>query len=460
MKNDDVSALPHVKWQNTFAHCLDAEIVSFWQPLSERHQYMAADPTWILKWEKGFEEYIRRLDPLCKAFVDWCPVSLSPKNSIMPFLVTYKDNIDIAGFPTKYGSSSGFRSYPIKSAYIAEKLHQKNFLCTGKVATTEFGVGNQFNCVNPLFPAFSPSGSSTGSAVAVAAGFCDLSIGTDTAGSIRFPAGSCGVVALRLTNRPAFKEGIFPVSPSMDSVGLITRTVADLSYIWYRERLNELGESISEQHLSRSSLKIGVLQNFRNAEENCHPEISEAFSQLEHMLEQAGQTLEPVELEWWHYREIAWLLLLKEIYDVHTALATKMDIKYEAGTRASFMSGEHITHTDYCELRSLQETAKKLASRDLREGKYDVLLLPLDSDLPRNLVQPPPAQTIPSYDKIQAPDLGFTNLASFVGIPALTLPIAIASSGAPIGIQLFAAQREEEKLIRAGLLIENLVNLL
>jgi Asp-tRNA(Asn)/Glu-tRNA(Gln) amidotransferase A subunit family amidase len=460
VKTDGFSALSHAKWQNTFAHCLDTEIFSFWQPLSERHQDMANDPTWRLKWEKGFDDYIRRFDPLCKAFADWRPVSLSPKNGVMPFLVTYKDNIDIAGFPTKYGSSGGFRSYPIQSAHIAEKLHQKNFLCIGKVATTEFGVGNQFNCVNPLFPAFSPSGSSTGSAVAVAAGFCDLSIGTDTAGSIRFPAGNCGVVALRLTNQPAFKEGIFPVSPSMDSIGLIARTVADLSYIWHREKLNELGESAPEQHLSGSSLKIGIVQNFRDAEEHCHPEICEAFAQLEQLLGQAGHTLEPVELEWWHYREIAWFLLLKEIYDVHSTLAEKIAIKYEAGTRASFMSGEHITDKDYRELRSLQETAKKLASRDLREGKYDVLLLPLDSDLPRNLIQPPPAQTIPSYGNVQARDLGFTNLASFVGIPALTLPIAIAPSGAPISIQLFAAQREEEKLIRAGLLIENLVNLL
>lgn len=268
------------------------------------------------------------------------------------------------------------------------------------------------------------------------------------------------MVALRLTHQPALKEGIFPVSPSMDSIGLITRTVADLSYIWHREALNELVGSIPEQRLSSPSLRIGVAKNFRDAEEDCHPDICKAFSQLEDKLRQAGHVLEPVELEWWHYREAAWLLLLKELYDIHRALIEKADIKYEAGTRASFMSGEHITHKEYRELRALQEIAKKIASRDLIEGKYDVLLLPLDSDLPRSLIQPPPAQTIPSYGKVKTHDLGFTNLASFVGIPALTLPIAIAPSGAPIGIQLFAAQREKEKLIQAGLLIEDLVNLI
>lgn len=460
MINSDFFSLSRARWQDVLRHGLDPEILAFWQPLSERHQRMATDPAWSEAWEKRCEDYIRRLDPLCKAFTDWRPVPLSHKRSGTPFTVTYKDTIDVANLPTKYGSSSGFRSYPVKSAEIAEKFHSKGFLCTGKVATTEFSVGNQFHCVNPLFPTFSPSGSSTGSAVAVAAGFCDLSIGTDTVGSIRFPAGNCGVVALRLTHQPALERGIFPVSPSMDSIGLITRTVADLSYIWQRAALHELVEGTPTWCQSRASLKIGVIQNFKHAGENCHPEICEAFSQLEDQLRQAGHTLEQVELAWWRYREAAWSLLSKEIYDVHHALAAREGIHYEAGTWASVISGERITPSEYCELQALQATAKKLAYRDLTDHNYDVLLLPLDPDLPRSLVQPPPAQTIPHSGTMEAHDLGFTILASFVGIPALTLPIAISSSGAPIGIQLLTAPKWEEKLLQAGLLIENMVHLL
>ena len=80
-------------------------------------------------------------------------------------------------------------------------------------------------------------GSSTGSAAAVAAGFCDVSVGTDSGGSIRWPAIYCGATALRLTPRPRWLAGVHAVSPSMESVGLVTRSAADLAWLWRTYRL-------------------------------------------------------------------------------------------------------------------------------------------------------------------------------------------------------------------------------
>ena len=442
-------------WHKALKRLPDAQTIDFWQPLAQRHQQIGAHSDGLYAWEERLEAYIQRMDPYYKAFIERSPVTMTREGNAACFTVTYKDNIDVLGFPTRCGSTGGFCFHPTQSARIVELLHQKSFALIGKVATTEFSIGNEAPCINPLFPDFSPSGSSTGSAVAVAAGFCDLSIGTDSGGSVRWPAGNCGVVGLRLTHDPTLTRGTFPVCPSMDSIGLITRTVADLAYLWRREELNTIVNSIPETFAQDRPLTIGIVNNSQN--EACHPDVCQAFEHLQEKLRQAGHRLIPVNLAWWNYRQAGWQLLLKEAYSVHKALATEMEFEYQRGTLASLSSGESITDEAYEELQKLQRIAQEMANADLTAQKYDVLLLPLDPDLPRNLVHPPPVQTIPDYDEQHIDDWGFTILASFVGIPALTLPIAISSAGAPIAVQLFAEQRAEEKLIRAGLIIENLI---
>ncbi len=455
--NEDFFARSRVMWQDTLKHFPDHETAYFWQPLVERHQQIAVNPLQLQEWERHFEAYIRRMDPYYKAFVDWRHVQMSKESDVPHFVVTYKDNIDIAGFPTRYGNTSGFRLYPTQSAQIVERLHEKRFTCIGKVATTEFSIGNESWCINPRFPYFSPSGSSTGSAVAVASGFCDLSIGTDSASSIRLPAGNCGIVGLRLTPYSALTKGIFSVSPSMDSVGLMTRTVADLAYIWQRETLRTLAHSTPRVNHDQKSLKIGIVDNYCKTS-YCHHDIVEAFNQLDDRLRQAGHVTEHVNLKWWKYRRVAWTLLSREVSDVHKNLQFSIPIQYQSGTLAALSVGKEVTDEAYNEAKELQQIAQAMANNDLTRD-YDVLLLPLDPDLPRNLMVPAPKQTIPESSNIKEETLDYATIASFAGIPALTLPIAISPSGAPIAVQVFAAQREEEKLIQAGLLIEEIIRL-
>lgn len=432
------------------------------EPLSTRTEKFRTGELSRDDWLAAVDDHVRTADPRYKAFAEWRPASTSDLGNGGDFLVTYKDTIDIAGFATRLGSSAGYRHYPVESAGVAKALQRGRFRCVGKVATTEFGLGTNTTCVNPRFPDFSPSGSSTGSAVAVAAGFCDLSIGTDSRGSIRWPAGNCGVVGLRLTTRADLQTGIFPVSQSMDSIGVITRSVADLSFLWER---GGLGESLSFPQRSSAARnpRLAIAANYE--EFPCHPEIRETFELLVEKLSEARARVGRQRLRWWDFRKQAWALLVREAYDVHRRFGQDREIAYEPGTMNTIMLGRGIKDREYEALKADQKRAAALAEEDFERGGADVLLLPLDSQLPRDLrTTPPPETSMPVKPPERDPssgqqaDMGFADIASFAKIPALTLPMGTSASGAPIAVQLMARRGGEAELIAAGSLIERLVS--
>lgn len=119
-----------------------------------------------------------------------------------------------------------------------DAIEQAGATCLATTVLAEFAAGitgeNQHapSPVNPLDPAAAVGGSSSGSAVAVAAGLCPGSVGTDTAGSIRIPAATCGLVGFKPARNTSSQKGCFPLAPSLDTVGLITRTALDAAYLY------------------------------------------------------------------------------------------------------------------------------------------------------------------------------------------------------------------------------------
>jgi Asp-tRNA(Asn)/Glu-tRNA(Gln) amidotransferase A subunit family amidase len=141
-----------------------------------------------------------------------------------------KDVFHVDGFPTRAGSRlppEELAPPETNEASCVTRLRQAGALIVGKTASTEFAYFAPGPTRNPVHPAFSPGGSSSGSAAAVAAGLCDLALGTQTIGSISRPAAYCGAVGAKPSYGRIPADGLIPLAPSLDHVGFFTRTVRE-----------------------------------------------------------------------------------------------------------------------------------------------------------------------------------------------------------------------------------------
>jgi len=149
-----------------------------------------------------------------------------------------KDLIDTAGIRTTYGSKIYADHVPKRTAPAVQRLVDAGAVVVGKANMHEFawGVTSQnpwYGTVeNPRHPGKTTGGSSGGNAAALAAGLCDLGLGTDTGGSIRLPASCCGVVGLKSALGRIPTEGVYPLCPSFDTVGPMATTVEDVALMW------------------------------------------------------------------------------------------------------------------------------------------------------------------------------------------------------------------------------------
>ena len=151
-----------------------------------------------------------------------------------------KDNIDVAGHPTGAGNPTWLAGAEpaATDAPVVADLVAAGASVTGKTVLDELAYSLSGTNVhygtprNPHAPGHLPGGSSSGSAVAVAAGLADVALGTDTGGSIRVPASYCGVVGLRTTHGLVSCAGVVPLAPSFDTVGLLTSDVASMQSVW------------------------------------------------------------------------------------------------------------------------------------------------------------------------------------------------------------------------------------
>lgn len=155
-----------------------------------------------------------------------------------PFSVAVKDVADIKGYPTRMASAAFEDAVPAEeNAEIVDRILTGGAMIVGKTNMHELAYGvtglNQLHGtpINPRFPALIPGGSSSGSAVAVAGGFCDASIGTDTGGSIRVPAACCGVLGLKPTYARVSRVGFTPQKSSLDCAGAFARNADALDKV-------------------------------------------------------------------------------------------------------------------------------------------------------------------------------------------------------------------------------------
>jgi aspartyl-tRNA(Asn)/glutamyl-tRNA(Gln) amidotransferase subunit A len=149
-----------------------------------------------------------------------------------------KDLFDTAGVRTTYGSRIYADHVPGRNAVAVQRLLDAGAVMVGKTHLPEFawcviGVNPWLGtCRNPAHPGKTTGGSSSGSAAALAAGLCDLALGSDTGGSIRIPSACCDTVGLKPQWGRIPLDGIFPLCPSLDTAGPMARSVADVALMW------------------------------------------------------------------------------------------------------------------------------------------------------------------------------------------------------------------------------------
>lgn len=161
-------------------------------------------------------------EPHIHAFVELCPREGQRQGPLAGLRVGVKDIIDVASVPTRNGSDTCQDALPAaQDAPVVADLRKVGADIIGKTVTTEFAFTDPTACRNPYDLKRSPGGSSSGSGAAVAAGVVDIALGTQTAGSLCRPAAYCGVVGFKPTYGLLSTEGVTPLAPSFDTVGII-----------------------------------------------------------------------------------------------------------------------------------------------------------------------------------------------------------------------------------------------
>lgn len=179
---------------------------------------MIADP---------FNAFITRVDP--------APAGDGP---LAGRTLAVKDLMDMAGVRTTYGSGLYRDHVPDRTASAVRRLVDAGAVVVGKTNLPEFAWGvlgtNEFHgtCLNPTHPGKTTGGSSAGSAAALAAGLCELALGTDTGASVRLPAAACEVVGLKSQWGLISTDGVFPLVPLLDTVGPMATSVEDVALMW------------------------------------------------------------------------------------------------------------------------------------------------------------------------------------------------------------------------------------
>ena len=153
-------------------------------------------------------------------------------------MLAVKDLFDTAGIRTTYGSGLYRDHVPYRTALSAQRLLDAGAVLVGKTHLPEFawsvlGQSEWYGtCGNPTHPGKTTGGSSSGSAAALAAGLCELALGTDTGCSVRLPSATCEVVGLKTQWGLVSLDGVFPLCPTLDTVGPMARSVEDVALMW------------------------------------------------------------------------------------------------------------------------------------------------------------------------------------------------------------------------------------
>jgi len=373
-----------------------------------------------------------------------------------------KDLLATQGVRTTNGSRVTAAAIPNQESTVTARLNRAGAIMLGKLNLLEFAMGSgQVGLVaparNPWDLAYSPSGSSSGSGAALAARMVPLTLGTDTGGSIRGPAKSCGVVGLKPTYGRVSRFGVTTLSWTLDHVGPMARTVADvarmLQVIAGHDPLDATSATAPPPSYAQAlaggvkGLRIGVpTEHFF---QHVHPETEAALRAALGLLRAKGAQLIDVKVQQATLCSAASSVILgSESAAYHEKRLQDHPDLLDPLVRERLEAGAFHSALDY--LKALRLRTLLIAEMRRVFAQCDVLMLPAGNAAP--LLTDEIAGTDAPPVKPRAPRPDTSNLANLTGIPALVLPCGFTSGppALPLGIQFCAKPFAESTLFRVG----------
>lgn len=338
-----------------------------------------------------------------------------------------KDIIDVAGLPTRANSAARADAPPATlDAAAVIRLREAGAVVLGKTATTEFAYMEPSGARNPWNPAHTPGGSSSGSAAGVAARLVPGALGTQTAGSVLRPAAYCGVVGFKPTTERVSRAGVLPLAWSLDHVGTLTRSVADTALLYA-----VLSGAAPIRRETRAPL-LGLAPDFLASRSDAATRAM--LHRTAAALTRAGAEVEAVDLEPLGLPALAahQAVMAAEVSAYHlgahgdrlAALGPRLRALIHAG---GLLPAQALLHAQGVRRRLWERWGPVLA-------RYDAVL-------------------VPSAGGTAPEGLGFTGGPafnapwSFLGVPAISIPAAVAENGLPLGMQLVSAYGEDARLL-------------
>ncbi|MEO8810530.1 MAG: amidase [Rhodanobacter sp.] len=409
----------------------------------------------------AYQQAIERLDPQLNCYVDQHSGLMQEqahmadqrrRDGVIGRLdgipLALKDNFDMAGWPTRVGLP-GRRQAAANDAHVVARLRASGAVVIGKTNMDEGALGAATD--NPHFGAtqnphrlgYSAGGSSGGAAAAVAAGLAVAAVGSDSLGSIRIPASYCGVYALKPTHGEISARGLVPAARRLDAVGLLARSVEDLTVLLQvlagydaddaRSRRRRVAFALPDW--DPGHLRVGMLPDL--AAVGVEAEVVEVFESAMARLPHALADRRTVDFADWnfgHTRRAG--LLLMEAEMLGTFATDLADTQRPVSERFRRMLGYAASKSaaDY----AMADRVLDAATLKMRRlfSQVDVLVLPTTPQGAFALDGPVPDS---------AADL--TSFASLAGCPAVSLPMGQLPGGLPIGLQLVGPRGSDLRLL-------------
>ncbi len=377
--------------------------------------------------------------------------------------IALKDLLEMEGRVTTAGSQTWAGRRSPLTATAVERLRAAGMIVLGKTHLVEFAFGGwgtnatQGTPWNPwdLDVHRVPGGSSSGSAVAVAAGLAPCAIGSDTGGSVRIPAAFCGLVGLKVTWGRISNHGVVPLCSVLDTLGPMTRSVEDAALLF--RALNgpdpcdpgtagvPFVDPMPGLKRGAAGLRVGRVSDAVLAEAEVSAEVVAHYEAALEALTGLGVRLDTVDpgASFLALQRQSGVLMASEGYQLYGEAAGDPEAPFDPAVRKRLLSGREIPAADY--IAVCKHRAQARAEADALLADYDALALPT------TLFAAPP---VAEADEDAVPHSRLTRAVNYLGLCALALPMGFTGAGLPTSLQLVSRGFAESRLLRLGWAVE------
>jgi Asp-tRNA(Asn)/Glu-tRNA(Gln) amidotransferase A subunit family amidase len=357
-------------------------------------------------------------------------------------LAGVKDIFHVEGFTTQAGSRLPSDGLQGEEAQSVSRLKEAGALIFGKTVTTEFAYFSPGPTRNPHHPEHTPGGSSSGSAAAVAAGFCHVALGTQTIGSIIRPASFCGVVGLKPTYDRISRKGVIPLSPSLDHIGFFVPDVesaVNAGRVLYRD----WDEPI--EPLKKPVLGIPEGPYLQSASE----EGLAHFERVCKLLENAGYEVHDIQIltDFADIRARHDVIMSAETAQVHKTWFEKYENLYSGKFIELIRRGQATTNDQLQTALEARDDFRAEIQRTFLDQNIDLWISP-------STVGPAPKGLESTGDPVM--NLPWTQ----AGLPAINLPAGKNQAGLPMGLQVVGNWYKDEPLLLWAQDVQKVLNTL